>query len=58
MPGAFLLVIEFQQSMHVLCLPPFVLYHVPYALNRIELRAVCRKEHHLEVMVKELQHDL
>ena len=58
MPGAFPLVIEFQQGMHVLCLPPFVLYHVPYALYRIELRAVGGKEHHLEVRVKQLHHDL
>jgi hypothetical protein len=36
----------------VLCLPPFVLDHVPDALNRVQLRAVGGKEHHIEVRVK------
>ena len=58
MPCALLLIVKFQQGMHVLCLPPFVLDHVPDALDRIELRAVGGKEHHLEVRVKKLHHDL
>ena len=52
MSGAFLLIVKLQQGMHVLCLPPFVLDHVPDALNRVQLRAVGGKEHHIKVRLK------